>query len=262
MSKKTIYVRRIEPAALVGVLVREIINFTAFWKSSAFSSIVNPLVYLLAFGFGFGSIISVINGHSYIDYLGTGMVAITVMFAGTFPAMYNVFVKYNFQHTYDAILSAPVDTEEIVTAEAIWIASRVAAFGTAPILVSIFFGLDPSWGMLLVPLIAGLSGLGWAFFGIYIAGSSKSIESFSYWQGAFLTPIFLVGGTFFPLDGLPQWAQTLGKFNPLWHCVELVRDAVFMELSVDDLWHFLFLIVFMLLAWVVSIRAMRKKLIL
>ncbi len=85
-----------------------------------------------------------------------------MLFAGAFPAMYSTFVKYEFQHTYDAILAAPVDVEELVTGEALWIAARVGVYGTVPILVGIIFGLDPSWGMLLVPPIAALSAYGWA----------------------------------------------------------------------------------------------------
>ena len=81
--------------------------------------------------------------------------------------------------------------------------------------------------MLLVPFIAFISGFGWANFGIAIAGFAKSIENFSYIVSAVLTPLFLVAGTFFPIDGLPEWAQVLANFNPLYQCVELVRSAVF-----------------------------------
>ena len=128
--------------------------------------------------------------------------------------MYGTFVKYKFQHTYDAILAAPVDTEELVTAEALWIAARTGVYGCVPMLVAMVFGLDPSWGMLLVPFIAALAGFGWACFGIFIAARAKAIESFSYWQSGLLTPMFLVAGTFFPLSALPQWAQVLGELQP------------------------------------------------
>ena len=110
----------------------------------------------------------------YIDFVGTGIVATTVLFSGAFPAMYGTFIKYEFQHTYDAILAAPVDTEELVTGEALWIATRTGVYGCVPMLVAIVFGLDPSWGMLLVPLIAALAGFGWACFGIFIAAKSRS----------------------------------------------------------------------------------------
>ena len=138
-----------------------------------------------------------------------------MLFSSAFPAMFGTFVKYQFQHTYDAILAAPVDTEELVTAEALWIATRAGVYGCVPMLVAMLFGLDPSWGMLAVPFIAWIAGFGWACFGITIAGFAKSIENFSYIVSAVLTPLFLVAGTFFPLDALPAWAQVLAALNPL-----------------------------------------------
>src|SRR5207247_10495458 len=178
---------RLEWSALQGVMVREIVNFSSFWRSSTFSSTVDPTIYLLAFGFGFGSLVSRVAGYNYIDFVGTGIVATTVLFAGAFPAMYSTFVKYEFQHTYDAILAAPVDTEELVTGEALWIAARVGVYGTVPMLVAMIFGLNPRWGMLLVPLIAAIAGFGWASFGIFIAAKSEEMQTFWEWQGGLLT---------------------------------------------------------------------------
>ena len=176
--------------------------------------------------------------------------------------MYSTFVKYEFQHTYDAILAAPVDVEELVTGEGLWIAARTGVYGCVPMLVAMVFGLAPSWGMLLVPLIAALAGLGWVFFGIFIAAKAKAIESFSYWQSGLLTPMFLVAGTFFPLDELPTWAQVLGNLNPLFHCVELVRHAVFGFEGWKDVGHLAFLVGFALVSWRLAIRFMERKLIL
>jgi lipooligosaccharide transport system permease protein len=253
---------RLERPALRGVMAREIINYSSFWRSSTFSSTVDPTIYLLAFGFGFGSLVSQVAGYDYIDFVGTGIVATTVLFSGAFPAMYSTFVKYEIQHTYDAILSAPVDTEELVTGEALWIAARTGVYGCVPMLVAVVFGLNPSWGMLLVPEIAALAGFGWAGFGIFIAAKSKRIESFSYWQSGLLTPMFLVAGTFFPLTGLPTWAQIAGNLNPLYHCVELVRHAVFGFHGWVDVWHVSFLVGFALVSWRLAIRFMERKLVL
>ncbi|MGE3140474.1 MAG: ABC transporter permease, partial [Thermoleophilia bacterium] len=135
---------RLERPALAGVLVREIINFSSYWRSTTFSSTVEPTIYLLAFGFGFGSLVSEVGGYDYVDFVGTGTVATAVLFSSAFPAMFGVFVKYQFQHTYDAILAAPVDTEELVTAEMLWIAIRASVYGCTPMLVAMVFGLDPS----------------------------------------------------------------------------------------------------------------------
>jgi lipooligosaccharide transport system permease protein len=252
---------RLERPALAGVLVREIINFSSFWRSSTFSSTVEPTIYLLAFGFGFGSLVSRVGGLDYVQFVGTGTVATAVLFSSVFPAMFGTFVKYKFQRTYDAIMAAPVDTEELVTAEALWIATRAGTFGCMPMVVAMLFGLDPSWGMLLVPFIAFVAGLGWACFGILIAALLKSIDNFSYVTSTVITPLFLVAGTFFPLSGLPGWVQVAANINPLFHTVELVRHAVFGFRGLVDLGHLGALVLFALIAWRLAVRFMTRRLI-
>jgi lipooligosaccharide transport system permease protein len=252
---------RLERPALTGVLVREVVNYSSYWKSSTFSSTVEPTIYLLAFGFGFGTIVSRIGGYDWIDFVGTGTVATAVLFSSAFPAMFGTFVKYQFQRTYDAILAAPVDTEELVTGEALWIATRAGVYGCVPMIVAMFFGLDPAWGMLAVPFIAWIAGFGWAGFGISIAGFSKSFENFNYVVSAVLTPLFLLAGSFFPLDEFPEWAKVLAQINPLHHLVELVRHAVFGWHGWTDFVRLAVLIVYGLVMWRLAIVGMTRKLI-
>jgi lipooligosaccharide transport system permease protein len=252
---------RLERPALTGVLVREIVNFSSYWRSATFSSTVEPTIYLLAFGFGFGSLVSKVGNYDYVQFVGTGTVATAVLFSAAFPAMFGTFVKYQFQHTYDAILAAPVDTEELVSAEALWIATRAGVYGCVPMVVAMFFGLDPSWGMLAVPLIGWVSGFGWACFGVMVAGFAKSLENFNSIVSAVLTPLFLLAGSFFPLSELPTWAQVLGNLNPLHQTVELVRHAVFGFEGWEDLARVGMLLVFGLIMWRVAIYAMTRKLI-
>jgi lipooligosaccharide transport system permease protein len=260
-AARTARIGRLERPAITGVLVREVVNFSSYWRAATFSSTVEPTIYLLAFGFGFGSLVSTVNGFSYVEFVGTGTVATAVLFSSAFAAMFGTFVKYQFQRTYDAILAAPVDTEELVTAESLWIAARAGVYGCVPMIVAIFFGLDPVWGMLTVPFIGWLTGLGWANFGIMVAGFAKAIENFNYIVSAVLTPLFLLAGTFFPLTGLPEWLQVLAQLNPLYQCVELVRAAVLYGFEWSDLLRVGMLVVFALLMWRFAIYAMERKLI-
>ena len=261
-TPRTRRLHRLERTAITGVLVREVVNFSSYWRSATFSSTVEPTIYLLAFGFGFGALVSRVGGYDYVEFVGTGTVATAVLFSSAFPAMFGVFVKYQFQRTYDAILAAPVDTEELVTAEALWIATRAGVYGCVPMLVAMVFGLNPAWGMLTVPLIAWVAGFGWACFGITVAGFAKSIENFSYIVSAVLTPLFLVAGTFFPIDTLPRLgAGSSASINPLYHCVELVRHAAFGFVGWTDLVRVGALLLFGLLMWRIAIRAMTRKLI-
>jgi len=253
--------RRLDRAAVTGVLVREVVNFSSYWRATTFSSTVEPTVYLLAFGFGFGALVSEVAGYDYVEFVGTGTVATAVLFSSVFPAMFGTFIKYSFQRTYDAILAAPVDTEELVTGEALWIATRAGVYGSVPLLVAMVFGLDPSWGMLTVPPIAFLAGFGWASAGILIAALMKSIDNFNYVTSIVLTPLFLVAGTYFPISELPEWARVAANVNPLYHCVELVRHAVFGFVGWTDVFHVAVIVAFGLTAWRLAIRFMTRRLV-
>lgn len=254
-------VHRLDGTAIGAVMSRELTMFTRYWRSTTFSSIVEPTIYLLAFGFGFGALVSEVAGYDYIEFIGTGIVATAVLFTSVFPAMFATFVKRKFQHTYDAVLATPVDVEELVTAEALWLSLKAGVYGIAPLLVAVAFGLGLSPGMLLVPFIGFLTGLGFACAGIALSGVVPSIDSFSYVISAVVTPLFLVAGTFFPVDTLPGWASTAAQLNPLYHCVELVRLAVFGFRSPADLLHVAALLVFAVITWRVAIRAMERVLI-
>jgi lipooligosaccharide transport system permease protein len=253
--------RRVEPAAVGAVVSRELTMYRRYWRSTTFSSIVEPTIYLLAFGFGFGSLVATVAGLDYIDFVGTGIVATAVLFSSAFPGMFATFVKRKFQRTYDAVLATPVDTEELVTAEAVWLALKSGSYGTVPMLVAMVFGLDPAPGMLLVPFIGVVTGFGFACFGIWISGVVPAIDSFNYVISAVLTPLFLVAGTFFPISGLPAWAGYLAVLNPLFHCVELVRSAVFGFSPLADLGHLLALLVFGVLMWRLAVVKLRSRLV-
>jgi lipooligosaccharide transport system permease protein len=253
--------RRLEPAAIGGVMSREVANFRTFWKATTFSSVLEPVIYLLAFGLGLGAtLVDRVDGLDYVEFVGTGMVATAVIFSSALPAMFGTFVKERFQRTYDAILAAPVDVEELVTAEMLWIGLRSGFYGCFPLLVSMLFGLDPSPGMLLVPFFCFSTALGFAAFGIAVAASVSKIDQFNYVTTLFITPLFLVAGTFFPIDQLPEGVQIASQLNPLYHLVELVRDAAF-GFEATDLLSVAFLVFFALSLWRVAVSRMEKRLI-
>src|SRR5450432_1857127 len=218
---------RLEPAALAAVMSRDVVLFRRYWKATTFSSIVQPVIYLLAFGLGFGNLIHSVGHVKTVQYVATGTVATAVLFSSAFPGMFNTFIRWQFQRTYDAMLAAPVDVEELITAEVLWISLRAGVYGMAPLLVGIAFGLPPMPGMLLVPFIGFLTGFGFASFGVAIAAVAKTIDNFNYVTSAVLTPLFLVAGTFFPVSALPAGARAVAQINPLYHCNQLVRDASF-----------------------------------
>ncbi|HEV2974693.1 MAG TPA: ABC transporter permease [Solirubrobacteraceae bacterium] len=254
-------VRRLEPAALAAVMSRDVVIFGRYWKATTFSSVVQPTIYLLAFGLGFGTLVKTIGHVKTIEYVATGTVATAVLFSSAFPGMFNTFVRWQFQRTYDAMLATPLDVEELVTAEILWVSLRAGVYGMAPLLVGLAFGLQLEWGMLLVPAIGFLTGFGFCAFGVLIAAVAKTIDNFNYVTSAVLTPMFLVAGTFFPVSTLPAGLRQIAQANPLYHCVQLVRDASLGDLHVGDVGHVGVLLAFALLMWRVAIWRLEGRLI-
>jgi lipooligosaccharide transport system permease protein len=201
-----------------------------------------------------------VDGLEYVEFVGTGMVATAVIFSSALPAMFGTFVKHRFQNTYDAILAAPVDVEELVTAEMLWIGIRAGFYGCFPLIVAMAFGLDPAPGMLLVPFFCLITALAFAAFGIAVAGTVQKIDQFSYVTTLFVTPLFLVAGTFFPIDQLPEGFQVAAQFNPLHQLVELVRHASFGFEATDPL-RVAALVALAVALWRLAVRQMTARLI-
>ena len=195
---------------------REVANFRTFWKSTAFSSLMEPIVYLLAFGLGLGAtLVSQVDGLDYVEFVGTGMVATAVIFSSALPAMFGTFVKHRFQNTYDAILAAPVDVEELVTAEMLWIGLRAGFFGCFPLLVTMLLRARPGPGDAARPVLLLRSPRSAS-----PASASRSpasvakIDQFNYVTTLVITPMFLVAGTFFPIDQPARVGAGRGSVQP------------------------------------------------
>ena len=190
------------------------------------------------------------------------MVATAVLFSSAFPGMFNTFIRWQFQRTYDAMLAAPVDVEELITAEVLWISLRAGVYGMAPLLVAFAFGLSPEWGMLLVPLIGFVTGFGFAAFGVTIAAIAKTIDNFNYITSAVLTPMFLVAGTFFPVSTLPEGIRAGRRGEP---AVPLraarARRVAGHAGHWRDLGHAAVLVAFALIMWRLAISQLGKRLI-
>jgi lipooligosaccharide transport system permease protein len=252
---------RVELPALSAVWVREWIIFRYFWETRTFAAVVEPVIMLLAFGFGFGKLVSQVDGIPYIQFVGTGVVATTVLFSATFTAMFDAMYKRRYQRVYDAMLAAPVDVSEIVTGESLFKGVRAGLYGTVPLLVAFCFGLPPKPAMLLVPFIGALTGVGFAALGMWFATLSDTFDGLSYVISGVITPLFLLAGTFFPLNRMPDWLRVVAWFNPLYHCVELVRHCAFGLHPGADLVHVAALVAFGVIAWRLAVWRTAVRLI-
>jgi lipooligosaccharide transport system permease protein len=254
--------RRFEPRAVGAILVREWRVFRRVWTSVAFGSILEPVLYFVAFGFGFGALVAEVAGIAYLDFIATGAIAIGILFSAAFPGLINGYFRRKEQHLYDAVLAAPVSVPELVTGESLWNALRVTVVALVTTGVALAFGVRFGVGVLLVPLVSVVAGFGFASAGAAFGALLRSTHSFDFVIVGVIVPMYVIAGTFFPLDALPPVLQVVGAINPLTHVVELLR---FLTLGVGT-WpaavgHLGVVVVFDLLAWYAAVRLLRRALV-
>jgi lipooligosaccharide transport system permease protein len=205
-------------------------NFEVFLKTikvNFFPSLFEPIIYLLAFGFGLGGFVQNINGQPYINFLAPALVAIAVMNGSFFECTYASFVRMYFQKTFDAIVATPVSVEEVVAGELLWGATRSTINVTIVLVVIAAFGLIASPMFLVIPLIAFFGGLMFASIAMCFTALAPNIDFFNYPAFLFITPMLFLSGTFFPLSTLPNAVQALAMTAlPLTHIVNLCRGAI------------------------------------
>jgi lipooligosaccharide transport system permease protein len=243
-------------------------NLTVYresWKINFLPPLLEPLFYLMAFGIGFTGLIGTIRygaaDVSYTSFIAPALIAINIMNNSFFENTYGSFVRMYYQKTFDAMMATPLNADEIITGEIVWGATK-SVIGTAIMLVVIsFFGLVSYPSALLILPVALLGGLAFGCAGMFFTGLVKTIDLFNLPVFLFITPMFLFSGTFFPLTGLPLWAQTMALFLPLTHLVNIVRALTYGIYNSDILVGVCYLFVFCLIAFALAIFKMRRRLI-
>jgi lipooligosaccharide transport system permease protein len=205
-------------------------NFDVFTKTITVNfipSLLEPILYLLAFGFGLGGFIPSIRGQSYISFIAPALVAISVMNGSFFECTFASFVRMYFQKTFDAIVATPISVEEVVAGELLWGATRATINTTIVLAVVAAFGLISTPLFLLVIPIAFFGGLMFASIAMCFTSVAPNIDFFNFPSFLFLTPMFFLSGTFFPLTSLPSGAQGAAMaVLPLTHVVNVIRGVI------------------------------------
>src|SRR4028118_987733 len=144
------------PRGAFRVWQRNVTIFKKYWKSIMFPNFVEPLLYLGALGLGLGAFIQGggINGQEYVAFIAPGLLASNAMFAASFESTFDTFVKLRFDKVYDAIITTPVNAEDVVAGEYLWAGTRSALYGTAFLIVLVALGLVSSpWAVLIPPAL-------------------------------------------------------------------------------------------------------------
>jgi lipooligosaccharide transport system permease protein len=196
------------------------------WKKLAIASILgniaDPLLYMLALGYGIGSLVGEVGGMSYVAFIGTGMVCQSAMFTASFEGMYSAFSRMHVQRTWDGIINAPYRLDDVVLRGMAWDGTKAVMSTAAILAVIMILGYGHTWlAIWILPLgfVVGLRSAPRA--GDERAGARLRLLHLFLHAGADADAAVL--GRLLPVEQMPAWLATIADFLPLKHAIDLAR---------------------------------------
>lgn len=240
--------------------------FDVFRKSllyGALTTLVEPLLWLGAFGFGMGALVGTIEAGgitlTYRQFIFAGILGQTVLFQGFFESAYGSFIRMYYQRIFQAMSVTPITLSEVLWAELLWDASKGTFASFTVLLVGVISGDFSIWGAAAALPVCFICSYLFAGLGLWVAAISKNIEQISYPQYLLVFPMFLFCGVFYPVETLPDVIEVVAWSLPLTSVVSLFRTLV---LGLPFVWWTVPILAFwlLLLTWI-SRRTMTRRLV-
>ena len=195
----------------------------------------------------------------YATYVAPALLASSAMNGPVFEA-FGIFFKLRYAKIYDGVLATPVSPRDVAIGEITWSQMRGALYAAAFVLVMLVMGLlESPWGLLALPG-AMLIGLAFGAVGMAATTFMRSWQDFDLITLVTM-PMFLFSATFYPLSVYPEWLQTVARFSPLYHAVDLLRALTLGILDWSILGHVSVLLAMVVVGMVISSRRIEDLLL-
>jgi lipooligosaccharide transport system permease protein len=236
------------------------------WTGTVFSAFLSPLLYLVAMGYGLGSLVGrggrLVDGVPYLAFVTPGVMASTAMQTAIQESTWPVLSAIKWQRQFHAMLATPLTVFDVVVGHLLHLVVRVLLASSVFLGFAAIVGAVPSWtGLLAVPtvVVVGLAFAAPVFaFTTYLNGDT----GFNILFRLVMIPLFLFSGTFFPISQLPWGVELVARVTPLWHGVELARDATLGRLGIDDAGHAAYLLVWVVVGTAWAVYGLRRRMVL
>jgi len=248
------------------VLEHHLTVYRRTWKGSVFMSFVSPILFLAAMGLGLGSLISrgpvrTVDGVSYLVFIAPGLLAASAMQSAYVETTYPIMARIQWERTYEGMLATPIAVLDVLAGEFGWLAFRLALGSCAFFLVMLLFGTIHSMLALLAIVAAVLTGLAFAAPILAWTATRRTDSSFALIGRFLITPLFLLGGVFFPIHQLPQLVQGIAWVTPLAHGVALARSLSLGVLAPSAGMHLAVLLVYAVIGIVAARITLQRRLV-
>jgi len=245
------------------VFLRNLLVWRKLAVPSLIGNIAEPLIWLIAFGYGMGALVGQIevNGARvpYILFLASGSICMSAMSAASFEALYSAFSRMHVQKTWDGIMNAPVGLDDVLLAEMLWAGFKAIFTATAILFVMMALGISHSPKLAVAWFVLIGVGITFSCIALIFNALAKGYDFFTYYFTLFMTPMMFLSGVFFPLEQLPAAVRAVAVWLPLTNAVMLVRP-LFMDEWPQAWWkHVAVMAVYAVLAFWVALALTRKR---
>ncbi len=204
---------------------REIIRYFRS-RARIVGSLGQPLLFLIALGFGLGPVFQKAGQGNYFEFLGPGVVSMGILFTGIFAGIQIIWDR-QFGFLKETLV-APVTRFEIMLGKALGGATVAFMQGIIVFILTLLLGVRIySLALLPVALISMfLIALFFTALGITIASLFEDMQGFQLVMNFVVQPTFFLSGALFPLNGVPKFLQVIAFFDPLSYGVDAIRGAI------------------------------------
>jgi lipooligosaccharide transport system permease protein len=225
------------------------------------SGFVEPVLYLLSFGVGLGSLVGTVTSSTgahipYAAYIAPALLAVSAMNGAVYDSTWNVFFKMNYAKLYEGMLATSIGPFDVALGEITYALLRGLLYAVGFMVVMQVFGLNLAWTAILALPAVVLIAFGFASLGMGITSYMKTFQQMD-WINFILLPMFIFSATFYPLSVYPPVMQYVIEALPLWHGVELIRGLTTGDLSWGLLWHVLYFAVMIVVGLVFTTKRLR-----
>ncbi len=245
------------------VFLRNLLVWRKLAIPSLVANIAEPLMWLIAFGYGLGSLVGEVNmGEDkvpYILFLASGSICMSAMNAATFEALYSAFSRMHVQKTWDGILNAPMLLDDVLFAEMLWAAFKALFTITAILGVMFALGITQSWKLLAAWPILFCVGITFSCLALIFNALAKGYDFFTYYFTLFLTPMMFLSGVFFPTDQLPSMVRHIADWLPLTHAIALIRPLFLDQWPSHVAFHLGVLGIYAFVSWKIALHLTKKR---
>jgi lipooligosaccharide transport system permease protein len=243
------------------IIQRGLIAFrSSTWVAIA-TGFLEPVLYLLAFGYGMGQLIGDIETSfgkvDYTSFIAPGLLATSAINGAIYDVTWNVFFKLNESRLYQGILATPMGPLDVALGEMLWALLRGLTYATAFMLMMAPLGLISSWSAILAIPAAVLVAFAFASFGMAITSYFKTHQQMGFISLALL-PMFLFSGSLYPIGVYPDWMERIIHLLPTYHAIELVRDLWFGVINFSSLSHIIYFLLMICVGLLFTTRRLRN----